>query len=64
MDKIKKAEQLTDTRQEWKVWHKLPEVVMIALLSLLANVDEWELIGDFAHANEDFLRKHFRSCGQ
>ena len=55
---LKKAEQLTDTRQEWKIRHKLSEIVMIILLSMLANADEWELIEDFAYANEEFLRKH------
>jgi len=55
---INKLEQIRDTRQEWKIRHKLSEVVFIALLSLLANADEWELMEDFAYANEEFLREH------
>lgn len=59
MDELKnRLEKIRDTRQEWKVLHKLSEIVLIALLALLANADEWELIEDFAYANEEFLRKH------
>jgi len=53
-----RLENIRDTRQEWKVLHKLSEVVFIVLLALLANADEWELIEDFAYANEEFLRKY------
>ena len=55
---LERLENIRDTRQEWKVLHKLHEVVMIVLLALLANADEWELIEDFAYANEEFLRKY------
>jgi predicted transposase YbfD/YdcC len=51
-------EKTRDTRQEWKVLHKLSEVVLIVLLALLANADEWELIEDFAYANEETLREY------
>jgi predicted transposase YbfD/YdcC len=55
---ISRLENIRDTRQEWKVLHKLSEIVLIVLLALLANADEWEIIEDFAYANEEFLRKH------
>jgi len=55
---LKQAEYLTDLRQEWKIRHKLSEIVMIVLLSMLSNADEWEQIEDFAYANEEFLREH------
>ena len=55
---ICRLENIRDIRQEWKVLHKLSEVVLIVLLALLANADEWELIEDFAYANEKFLRKY------
>jgi len=48
---IGRLENIRDTRQEWKVLHKLSEIV---LLALLANADEWGLIEDFAYANEGF----------
>ena len=55
---IPRLEKIRDTRQEWKVKHKLSEIVLIVLLALLANADEWELIEDFAYANEEFLREY------
>ena len=55
---IKRMSNIRDTRQEWKVRHKLADIVAIVLLALLANADEWELIEDFAYANEEFLREY------
>ena len=54
----KKIERINDTRQWWKVKHKLVDIVMIVLFAILANADEWEEIEDFAHANEGFLRQY------
>ena len=58
LELLNNLSNIRDTRQEWKVLHKLSEVVFIVLVALLANADEWELIEDFAYANEDFLRKY------
>jgi len=58
LELLEKLGEIRDTRQEWKVRHKLSEVVFIVLLSLLGNADEWELMEDFAYANEEILRKH------
>lgn len=58
IEMLKKLENIGDTCQEQKVLHKLPEVVFIVLLALLANADEWELMEDFAYDNEEFLRKY------
>jgi len=58
LELLSKLETLTDTRQEWKVRHKMSEVVFIALLALLAFADEWQFMEDFAYANEEFLRKY------
>jgi len=55
---IKRMNGIRDIRQEWKVKHRLPEIVTIVILAMLGNADEWELIEDFAYANEEFLRKH------
>ena len=52
---IEELKKLNDTRQEWKTKHKIYDVIAIVLLALLANADEWELMEDFAYANEDFL---------
>lgn len=59
MERIfERLEKLNDIRQARKVRHKIIDIVMIVLFAMLANADEWELIEDFAYANEDFLRKY------
>lgn len=55
---IKRLQAIDDIRQEWKVKHKLMDIVAIVLFALLANADEWEMMEDFAYANEAFLRKY------
>jgi predicted transposase YbfD/YdcC len=55
---ISRMNGIRDIRQEWKIKHKLSEIVAIVLLAMLANANEWELIEDFAYANEEFLRRH------
>ena len=47
---------IMDERQEWKVLHKLPDIVFIVLMATLANADDWHEIEIFARANEIFAR--------
>ena len=49
---------ITDDRQEWKVVHKLSDIVFIVLMSILANADDWQEIEIFAKSNEGILRKY------
>lgn len=37
---LEQADQLTDTRQQAKVWYSLKDVVRIAFFALLAGNDE------------------------
>jgi len=53
-------ESIPDCRQEWKVQHKLSEVVLIVLLATLANADDWQEIGVFANCNEELLRRYMK----
>ena len=55
---LEKLTKIRDIRQEWKIKHKIGDIVAIVLFAMLANADEWELIEDFAYANEDFLSKY------
>jgi len=62
---VKKMEELyiflsgiEDERQEWKVEHKLADIVYIVLMAILANADDWQEIGIFAKENEEILRKY------
>lgn len=55
---LKKLENIKDERQEWKIKHKIKDIVAIVLLAMLANANELGEIEDFAYANEEFLRKY------
>jgi len=49
---------IKDERQEWKVVHKLKDIVFIVLVSLLANADDWQEIEIFCKSNEELLRRY------
>lgn len=55
---LEQAEQLTDTRQQAKVWYSLKEVVGIVFFALLAGNDEWSEIADFAVDEKETLKKY------
>ena len=55
---LKTIELIEDKRQEKKVRHKLPDVVVIVLFAKLANADDWQEVGIFAKSNEDFPRQY------
>jgi predicted transposase YbfD/YdcC len=55
---IKKLENIPDQRQEWKVKHKLSDIVAIVLFATISNADAWEEIEAFAIANREFLMKY------
>ena len=48
---------IPDNRQEWKVLHKLADIIVIVLFATLANADDWIEIGIFASTNENLLKK-------
>jgi predicted transposase YbfD/YdcC len=47
-----------DARQAGKVWHKLIDVLFIAVSATIANCDDWEEIALWASKNEEWLRKY------
>jgi predicted transposase YbfD/YdcC len=44
-----------DSRQQHKVKHCIPDIVLLVLLAYLANVEYWEEIEDFAHVYKEQL---------
>ena len=48
-----------DTRQEWKVRHKLSEVIGISFFAILCNADDCVDIAMFAEEQEELLRSYF-----
>lgn len=60
-DKSKFAElfsRIPDERQEWKVKHKLTDIIFIAVVAVIANCNCWETIEMFAEEREDWFRKY------
>lgn len=55
---LEQADQLTDTRQQAKVWYSLKDVIGIAFFALLAGNDEWTEIADFALDEKETLKKY------
>jgi predicted transposase YbfD/YdcC len=49
----------TDKRQQWKVRHKLSEIIGISFFAMIANANDPEEIELFCKAHESFLREYF-----
>ena len=50
------AKRLNDSRVEYKIKHKMSDIVMITLLAILANTDTWDEIYQFAISHEEWLK--------
>lgn len=51
------TKRLNDSRVEYKIRHKMSDIVMITLLAILANADTWDEICQFAISHEKWLKK-------
>lgn len=55
---------LPDQRQEWKIKHKLTDILFIAVVATIADCDGWEEIEWFAHEKEPWFRQYLElPCG-
>ena len=52
-------ETLTDVRQGCKVKHNLLETVLIAVCAVMAGIDSWPQMEDFAKKRAQFFRDKF-----
>ena len=59
-DLIMKANNLEDTRQEWKIKHNLVDILVIVMLSVLTGHNDFEEIVIFAEARLEILRKYIK----
>jgi hypothetical protein len=57
MDMRVQFEGIEDKRFQPYVEHLLSDIVMITLLAVMANSDEWQQIAQFAESKEAWLRK-------
>lgn len=49
---------IPDERQEWKVKHKLTDIIFIAVVATIADCDDWEEIEWFGKLKEGWFRKY------
>ena len=54
---------LKDERQKGKIVYKIWDIVVVVILAVLADCDEWEEIEDYAKEQKDFLKKFLKLTG-
>ena len=52
-------EDLTDKRQQWKIDHKLIEIVIVTMLAIIKGCDSWRSYADFAKVRKNWLKEKF-----
>ena len=55
---MKYFENLTDTRQPWKVAHKLNEIVIMTICAVMSGCEIWEEIEDFCKVKANWFREN------
>ena len=58
-----KAKMLEDVRQKGKRIYKIWDIVVVVILAVLSDCNEWSEIEDFAYERKDFLKKFFKLTG-
>lgn len=58
-----KSMMLKDERQKGKVIYKIWDIVVVVILAVLADCNEWEEIEDYAKDKKDFLKKFLKLTG-
>ena len=58
-----KSMMLKDERQKGKAIYKIWDIVVVVILAVLADCNEWEEIADYARDEKDFLKKFLKLTG-
>ena len=58
-----KAMILKDERQKGKITYKVLDIVVVTILAVLADCNEWEEIADYAKDKKDFLKTFLKLTG-
>ena len=59
-DLIMKANEIEDSRQQWKVKHNLLYILIIVMLSVLTGHNDFEEMVIFAEARIEILKKYIK----
>jgi predicted transposase YbfD/YdcC len=49
---------IKDPRQNWKVAHKLSDIIFLAIVAVIAGAEGWEEIEDFGHDKLEWLKQY------
>ena len=55
---IEQLSIISDPRQEWKVGHKLTDILLLTICAVIAGAEGWEDIEDFGHDRLDWLKQY------
>ena len=58
-----KTMMLKDERQKGKITYKIWDIVVVVILAVLADCNEWEEIADYAKDEKDFLKTFLKLTG-
>lgn len=58
-----KSMMLNDKRQKGKVTYKIWDIVVVTILAVLADCNEWEEIADYARDKKEFLKTFLKLTG-
>lgn len=53
-----RVNNLTDTRQQSKVKHKVSDIIAIVFFSLISGIDEWDEMEEFAIENKEMFSRY------
>ncbi len=55
---MNKLSVIYDARQQWKVDHKLSDILLLTICAVIAGCEGWEEIEDFGNERLDWLRNY------
>lgn len=58
LDLMNKLSVIYDPRQQWKVEHKLTDILILTICAVIAGCDGWEEIEDFGNERLDWLKQY------
>ena len=47
---------IKDPRQQWKIEHKLTDIIFLSIVAVIGGADGWEEIQDFGEDHLDWLK--------
>lgn len=47
---------IPDYRQQWKITHKLSDILLLTICAVISGAEGWEDVQDFGETHLDFLK--------